>query len=278
MKKMRGFVWVLLLAAALLLGGCTGDDNKFGDDADRLSEIVTLTAKDVAALQPGDVADITVTPEMRLCVWEAANMDLWFHLPEFTESQQPTEVWNYWFLVMTDNVTGLDESGLWVTDSHRWPKVQADSEYGSVGMPIISKTEVDEFVKRHFGDVELKHEDGAPKMYDFDGENYYGLLDAGFPQGLFGLQALTVEKREDGIMAYEAKLVNYEQGPPYATQTTAALEAIYGDELAELNSYQLMTDAVINGKADGFGVDEELTVKFYIDETGHVVYLAVDRA
>lgn len=256
MKKMM-YACLCLLLMMGLLAGCN-DDAQGGEGAgetNRLAEIVELTDNETAALQAGETTDIEITPELKLCFWEAANMDMWFHLPEFVEGEQPTDLADYWYLVLTDNVTGLDEGG-WLLRDDRWEEVPDGSEYGWPGCAMIPVGDVQSFVRRHFGDVELRIADHSHKMYDFDGEYLYQYMDGSLPQGLFALQALTAEKYEDGRVVYEAKLVSYEPG--------------------ELDGYQLITDAVINGKTDGFGVDEELTVRFYIDEeTCDTVYLAV---
>lgn len=254
MKKMMWSLFVMVLLVGLLAGCSGGEEQKIADN--RLTEVVSLAEEGTAALQAGETTDIEITPELKLCFWEAANMDIWFRLPEFAEGEQPQDLADYWYLVLTDNVIGLDENGYLVSDE-RWAEVPEGSELGSVGMPMIPAADVQSFVQRHFGNVELRIADHSHKMYDFDGEYYYAYMDGSLPQGLFDLQKLTAEKRDDGRVVYTAKLVSYEPD--------------------ELDGYQLITDAVINGKTDGFGVDEELAVRFYIDEeTCDTVYLAVD--
>lgn len=280
MKKMKCLVLVLLLAVGLL-AGCDDDVQNGKTDAgetNRLAEIVELTESATADLQTGDVADIEITPEMKLCFWEAGNMDLWYHLPEFAEGEQPTDVSSYWFMLLADKVTGLDGFGYWIYDGEDlWDEVLEGSEYGWVGCPMIAKADVDKFVRAHFGDVQLNHGESVPRMYDFDGEYYYGQMDGAFPTGLFGLQELTAEKREDGKVVYTARLTEYEDGA-YEGGTRDALAAEYGD-VESLNTYQAMTEMLLAGKTDGFTECSRLTVKFYIDEDScDTVYLAADWA
>lgn len=280
MKKMKWLVLVLLLAVGLL-AGCD-DDAQGGQvgsgEVNRLAEIVTLTDSATADLQPGDVANIEITPEMKLCFWETANMDLWYHLPEFAEGEQPTDVSAYWFMLLADKVTSLDGFGYWIYDGEDlWDEVPEGSEYGWVGCPMIAKADVDKFVRAHFGDVQLNHGESVPRMYDFDGEYYYGQMDGSFPTGLFGLRELTAEKRDDGKVVYTARLQEYVDGA-YDGGTRDALAAEYGD-VENLNTYQAMTEMLLAGKTEGFAGAKELIVKFYIDkDTRDTVYLAVDWA
>lgn len=276
MKKMKWLALVLMLAVGLL-AGCN-DDTQSGNvgtgEVNRLAEVVSLTEEETADLQVGEVADIEVTPELKLCFWETGNMDMWAHLPEFAEGEQPTDVSAYWFMVLTDDVIGLDEAG-WLVRDDRWAEVPVGSEYGWPGCAMIAKADVDDFVYAHFGDVQLNHGESVPKIYDFDGKTYYGQMDGGLPKGLFGLRELTAEKREDGKVVYTARLWEYVDGA-YDGRTRDALAAEYGD-VEDLNVYKAMTEMLLAGKTDDFAVDKDLTVKFYIDgDTGDTVYLAVD--
>lgn len=279
MRKMKCLLLVLVMVLALgLLAGCNDDaqgGNVGAGEVNRLAEVVSLTADATANLQAGDVADIEVTPELKLCFWETGNMDMWFHLPEFDEGEQPTDLADYWYLVRTDNVTGLDENGYLVSDD-RWAEVPEGSELGTVGMPMIPVADVNDFVQRHFGDVELQIAAHAHKMYDFDGEYLYAYMDGSLPQGLFDLKKLTAEKRDDGKVVYTARLAEY-TNLPYSEQAYTAIGAHMAASAEELTWYAAVTEMVLAWDTAAFKADGELTVKFYIDgDTSDTVYLAAD--
>lgn len=277
MKKMKCLLLVMVLALGLL-AGCNDDaqGGKVGaGEANRLAEVVSLTADATADLQAGDVADIDVTPELKLCFWETGNMDMWFHLPEFAEGEQLTNLAAYWYLLLTDNVTGLDENGYLMSDD-RWAEVPEGCELGTVGMPMIPVADVNDFVQRHFGDVELQIADHARKMYDFDGEYCYACMDGSLPQGLFDLKKLTAEKRDDGRVVYTAKLAEY-TNLPYSEEADTAIGAYMAKSAEELTWYSAVTEMVQAWDTAAFKADEELTLRFYIDEdTCDTVYLAAD--
>lgn len=274
MGKVRNFLTIMLLVLMLLmLVGC-GEETKQADN--RLAEVVTLTDSATAALQAGDVAEIGISPELKLCFLENANMDMWFHLPEFTEGEQPQDLADYWYLVRVDNVTGLDENGYFVVDEERWQTVPEGSELGFVGMPMISAEYANDFVRRHFGAVELQIADHEHKMYDFDGEYLYAYMDGGFPTVFFDLQSLTAERQESGRVVYTAKLDEYGD-LAYSEKADKAIAAYMEESEQELTWYQAVSEMMMNDETAAFGTDEELTVRFYIDEeTGDTVYLAVD--
>lgn len=273
MKKKMWPLFVMVLLVGLLAGCSGGEEQKIADN--RLAEVVSLTEEGAADLQVGEVTDIALTPELKLCFWETGNMDMWFHLPEFAEGEQPQDLADYWYLVLTDNVIGLDENGYLVSDDC-WAEVPEGSELGSVGMPMIPAADVNDFVQRHFGDVALQVADHAHRMYDFDGEYYYAYMDGSWPQGLFDLRKLTAEKRDDGRVVYTAKLDVY-SNLAYSEKADEAIGAYMAESTEELTWYGAVTQMVLAGETKSFGVDEKLTVKFYIDEeTGETVYLAVD--
>lgn len=280
MQKMVYACLCLLLMIGLLSGCADNQSDKQGTNGEenRLAEIVRLTESVTADLQSGDVVDIEATPELKLCFWEAANMDLWYHLPEFAEGEAPAYMSEYWYLVLTDNVVGLDENGYYIYDEERWETVPEGSEFGSCGCPMIPAEDAAAFVQRHFGDMELVIADRAHKMYDYDGEYYFAQLDGDFPQAFFDLQTLAAEKCADGRMIYTAVLNEY-ANLGYSEKAEAAIGEYMAERNEELTWYQAVTDMVLTGETSKFEADEKLTVKFYIDEeTGDTVYLAVDWA
>lgn len=273
MKKLLA----VLLAAVFLLAACGNGEvaeNMPGQTDGEQSELAAALADWTAAaennFQNGESVSMSVPPDAGLikAFWNTARMDNWFHLPEFTEGEQPTDVADYWFLFVVKDVVGLDEDGYWV-----WAEDADDNE--KAGFP---KAEVDEFVHTHFGDVELKHEGDASKMYDFDGENYYGRPDS-FPQVYYGLAELLLAEGEDGQVVYTALLNDYQIDLGYEGGADAVIEAAYGDQIesGELTMDEAALKMVQDGQTEDFEVRGKLEVKFYIDDNGEIVYLAVSR-
>ncbi len=267
-------ILAVLLAALLCCFDCGCEQEGSSAEsaaANPLAAVSELTAAACADLQPGESTALDVTPELIKAFWDTARMDLWFHLPEFAEGEQPTDVASYWFLVLTDDVTGLDEYGYWVREQ-RWEENTSDT-YGMPGAAVIPKEEVDKFVHTHFGDVQLEHSGSEHKMFDFDGENYYDTPEGSFPVGYYGLTELAAERREDGRLVYTAVLNDYVIG---YDEGEAAVEAAYGEQIAnnELTFDQAATQMVLDGQTADFPVDGQLKVTFYIDESGETVYLA----
>ncbi len=277
---------LMLLLTVLGLAGCGNGDvaenepgNVDGEQSILGAALAGWTAAAQHNFQNDNCESMSVPPDAELikAFWDTARMELWFHLPEFDEGEQPTEVWDYWFLVLTDDVVGLDEYGYMVSEP-RWAENTSES-YGWPGMAVIPKEEVDKFVHTHFGDVALKHEGSAHKMYDFDGENYYALPDSAFPQVYYGLAELLAEKGENGRVVYTALLNDYQIDIGYTGGVDEVIEAAYGDQIdsGEMTMDEAATKMVMDGQTDEFTVRGKLEVKFYIDGNGEIVYLAVSR-
>lgn len=276
---------LILLAAVLVLSACGNDEmpkntqgRTDGEQSILAAALADLTSVAEYNFQNDDCESMTVQPDAELikAFWDTARMELWFHLPEFGEGEQPTDVQSYWFLVLTDDVVGLDENGYMVSEP-RWAE-NTSEEYGWQGMAVIPKEEVDKFVHRHFGDVALKHTGSVHKMYDFDGENYYALPDCGFPQVYYGLSELLLEKGENGRVVYTALLDDY-RDIGYGGKGDAAITAAYGEQIdnGSLTMDEAALQMVQDGQTDEFKLSGKLEVRFYIDESGEIFYLAVSR-
>ena len=101
MKRLLIFLSTLLL----LLCGCEADK----PEAPTTGQI---TFDEVAALQPGESAQIEVGPELRGYFFRLARLEDWYHIPEFTKPEDlPTDPLAYWFMLMAEGRTGWDKYG-----------------------------------------------------------------------------------------------------------------------------------------------------------------------
>lgn len=211
------------------------------------------------ALQPGESAEIEVTPELREYYFGLARTQAWFYLPEFDEGELPVYPIDYWYLLVLDGAIGWDENGYYVIESP-WREVDENTleGYGTPGMPIIAQTDFDEWVRVHFGDVALVHRVDQGKYYDFDGEDYYGCAEGSFPVMYYGLAELRAEN-VDGRLVYTATLNDY-------------YNAVYTAEWTDGEAARL----IIDGQTQDWVVGAQLEVKYYLDEqTSEPFYLQV---
>lgn len=290
---MKKLIWALLLAAALL-GGCGraneaeitirgGVEPVVAVDAEQgLADLPVLTADWAKNLQPDMAASLTVpvTPELKKCFWDGARMEDWFHLPQFAEGNPPTEPIDYWCMLLAE------------------------------GKTEISREEFDEFVRKHFGEVELQHRVDDGKYWRFDGDTYYACPEGESSPDYFDLQELMMERRADGKIVYTAKLNEYgfnylnffyydEASSPAENLAEyqrmfvdraaydeiapeeAAVLAAYGEQIADgtMTMDEAIYQMVLAGNTGEFPVVFEDTVTFYIDEeTREPFYLAVAKA
>ncbi len=249
-------------------------------------------------LQPGESVEIEPTPELREYYFALGRLYSWFYLPEFAEGEQSTYPLDYWYLLLTAGVNGWDENG-YLQWTDLWDSVPDNSQYGSSGSAMIAKTEFDEWVQQHFGDVVLQHQIDTGKYYDFDGEYYYGWAGGSIPMLYYELTALSAEKIADRII-YTATLNDYNfneysffsydhEGTSEANQPAFA-EAVnnaepelrlvydaYGERIARggISVDRAIEQMIIDGQTDGFKVGSQLQVKYYInEETGEPFYLS----
>ena len=271
MKKLLA----MLLLAGLVLAGCGNEQTveipgSVGGEQTLLgAALADWTAAAQHNFLNAESVSMSVPPDAELikAFWDTARMDNWIHLPEFAEGE-PADVADYWFLFLVKDVVGLDENGYWV-----WAE-DIDGEENA-GVP---KEEVDEFVHTHFGDVALQHEVGTvSKMYSFDGENYYNESLESFPKAYYGLTELLLAEGTDGQVVYTALLNDYDI--EYSETAEKAIMAAYGDQIesGELTYDEAAAQMVMGGQTDEFEVVGKLEVKFYLDDNGEVVYLAVSR-
>ena len=228
-----------------------------------------------------------ITPEMRQEYFTMARVNDWFHLPEFsTADELPTEPIYYWFLLLSEGITGMDENGF---DQVEWPWPCDDM----LGLTIPVE-DFDDFVKNHFGNVTLRHEIIEwGKNFSFDGHYYYLNGEGEPPQPYYELISLNIDNTTDKTV-YTAKLnmflfgyenffyynnelslaenmADYAQtinNNPCASDNDNAVYSIYGKQimLGEMTAAQAIEKMIIDGDTASFRPDSQLTVQFYINE------------
>lgn len=293
-----GGALALGLALAFLPGQPTGEAERIRNTQPLVLPQMPETPE-IAALQPGESVEIAVTPKLREYYFALGRLCSWFYLPEFAEGEQSTYPLDYWYLLLTAGVRGWDENGYWQwTDL--WDEVPTGSKYGSGGCAMISQAQFDEWVRAHFGDVELQHQIDTGKYYDFDGKYYYGWAGGSDPVLYYELQSLAAES-SGGRIIYTAVLNDYTfnnysfffyDPERTLTENQVALEesqrsvepelllvyAAYGEQIAggEVSVDKAIERMIIDGRTDGFPLSSQLQVKYYLnEETGEPFYLTV---
>ena len=69
-------------------------------------------------LKNGESYSFEITPELRQKYFALARIKDWYHLPNFTETDNlPTEPINYWFMLLNDGAVGWDKNGQLILES-----------------------------------------------------------------------------------------------------------------------------------------------------------------
>lgn len=258
---------------------------------------------------------IEITPELRELYFAIARLNDWFHLPEFANSSElPTDPLNYWFMLLSEGAFGWDRYGNSAIKSP-WLKygyLNIESYFPIAGMEnndigyyySISAEEFDDWVKKHFGAVELEHIIHAnnayyEKNYFYDGKNYYNTCNSFQTPQYWELNDLIIQKSgnktiytayltnyifdEYSIFLYDEShslsenMASYASVFNYATGNNSAVFSVYGKRimLNELSMDQAIQQMIIDGQTAEFISNKKIEVKFYFNELSEPFYLSV---
>ena len=94
---------ICLFALLSLLCGCTAEAGQSAqNDVDNIFLANVPVPAEVAALQPGESAQIEVGPELREYYFALVRIKDWFHLPKFAEGEQSDYPLDYWYMLLLD--------------------------------------------------------------------------------------------------------------------------------------------------------------------------------
>ena len=262
-------------------------------------------------LQEGEILDFEITPELRQKYFALARIKDWYHLPEFTETDNlPTEPINYWFMLLNDGAVGWDKNGKLILESPwlEYGKIDLDLYFPIIGLDengwgeyfVISPEEFDNWVNKYFGNVELEHKIyNKCKYYYFDGSNYYNTCSEQFFADYWELTALTAQKQDNRIIytaslsdygfhehfmfnydetkSFEENMIDYACMVNHAPQRNLPVFSAYGKQLMlnEITMDEAIRKMIISGNTKDFICNRQLTVSYYINEQQEPFYLSV---
>ncbi|MCI9045137.1 MAG: hypothetical protein HFJ96_06995 [Peptococcaceae bacterium] len=294
---------ICLFALLSLLCGCTAEAGQSAqNDVDNIFLANVPVPAEVAALQPGESAQIEVGPELREYYFALVRIKDWFHLPKFAEGEQSDYPLDYWYMLLLDGAEGWDEETGWLIGDSSWQEVPDGSPYGSSGSEMIAVQDFDAWVQARFGDVKLQHQVDTGKYYDFDGEYYYGWAGGSIPALYYELVELTAENR-DGQIVYtallndyafneynffhankeltlEENLAEYENVLLYANEADKLVYTVYKEQLlsGEISMDEAIRQMIVAGRTEGFPLCRQIRVKYYLNQqTGEPFYLQVEE-